>query len=161
MTDAINKALDLVPINQTGNVSKIGPTDKVLYGTTINQKEEPEEESKTSEVSDDFEYVREKLYDSATKSQEAVEDMIMIARQSQHPKAYEVLNAAIKTLADVSMSIADLQIKKQKVMPKEATPIAGETTGEGATQVINNNLFVGSTAELQKMLEDMKNKNGD
>jgi hypothetical protein len=156
MTDAINKALDLVPINQNGNVSKIGPNDNVLYGTTITQKDE--EESKNSEVTDDFEYVREKLYHSATKSQEAVEDMIMIARQSQHPKAYEVLNAAIKTLADVSMSIAELQIKKQKVAPKEASPVAGQAEGQG-NQVINNNLFVGSTAELQKMLEDMKNKN--
>jgi hypothetical protein len=93
----------------------------------------------------DLDFVRENLYDAVVKSQAAVEDMISIAQQSQHPKAYEVLNLLIKTFADVSTDIVDLQLKKQRL------------NGKGADdKAVNNNLFVGSTAELQKMLQDLK-----
>ena len=97
---------------------------------------------------DDLGFARENLYDAVIKSQAAVEDMIAIAQQSQHPKAYEVLNSLIKTFADVSTGIADLQLKKQRLQDKQPQEQNG---------TVNNNLFVGSTAELQKMLEDLKN----
>ena len=96
----------------------------------------------------DLDFARENLYDAVVKSQAAVEDMIQIAQQSQHPKAYEVLNSLIKTFADVSSGIADLQLKKQRLQGKQAAPEDNKT--------VNNNLFVGSTAELQKMLQDLK-----
>lgn len=96
----------------------------------------------------DLDFARENLYDAVVKSQAAVEDMIQIAQQSQHPKAYEVLNSLIKTFADVSSGIADLQLKKQRLQGKQAAPEDSKT--------VNNNLFVGSTAELQKMLQDLK-----
>lgn len=101
------------------------------------------------QVSDDLDFARENLYDAVVKSQAAVEDMIQIAQQSQHPKAYEVLNSLIKTFADVSSGIADLQLKKQRLQGKQEDP----------NKVVNNNLFVGSTAELQKMLQDLKPNN--
>jgi hypothetical protein len=97
----------------------------------------------------DLDFARENLYDAVVKSQAAVEDMILIAQQSQHPKAYEVLNSLIKTFADVSSGIADLQLKKQRLQGKQQ---------EDPGKVVNNNLFVGSTAELQKMLDDLKGK---
>ena len=100
----------------------------------------------------DLDFARENLYDAVVKSQAAVEDMIAIAQQSQHPKAYEVLNSLIKTFADVSSGIADLQIKKQKLQGKQSDSDENKT--------VNNNLFVGSTAELQKMLQDLKNIDG-
>jgi hypothetical protein len=99
----------------------------------------------------DVDKARDGLYDALEKSQLAVEDMISIAQQSQHPKAYEVLNAAIKTLADISMGLADLQLKKQRLNKGNTQP--------GAEGGVTNNLFVGSTAELQQMLEDIKNGN--
>lgn len=103
------------------------------------------------QIRDDVEEARDNLHNAIELSQTAVQDMLSIAQQSQHPKAYEVLNSMIKTYADVSMGLADLQMKKQRLVAKG---------GKGAdeAQTINNNLFVGSTAELQKMLEDMKNK---
>lgn len=94
---------------------------------------------------DDLDFARENLYDAVVKSQAAVEDMIAIAQQSQHPKAYEVLNSLIKTFADVSTGIADLQLKKQRLQGTQEKD-----------KTVNNNLFVGSTAELQKMLQDLK-----
>lgn len=104
------------------------------------------------QIENDVEYARQNLYDAVSKSQQAVEDMLQIAQQSQHPKAYEVLNAAIKTMADVSMGLADLQMKKQRLV--------GKLQSNDQEKTINNNLFVGSTAELRKMLESMKDGNG-
>ena len=102
-----------------------------------------------SQQENDLDFARENLYDAVVKSQAAVEDMILIAQQSQHPKAYEVLNSLIKTFADVSSGIADLQIKKQRLQGK---------VPDDQDKIVNNNLFVGSTADLQKMLQDLKNK---
>jgi len=99
----------------------------------------------------DVDAAREGLYDALSLSQQAVQDMLAIAQQSQHPKAYEILNSTIKTMADISMGLADLQLKKQRLNKGVQQP-----AGEGN---VTNNLFVGSTAELQKMLEDMKNGN--
>ena len=103
-----------------------------------------------NQADNDVNFARENLYDAAVKAQSAIEDMIAIAQQSQHPKAYEVLNSMIKTYADVSMGMADLQLKKQR--------LAGKAPVQEQQKTINNNLFVGSTAELQKMLDDLKNK---
>lgn len=106
----------------------------------------------SEQVEEDIEKVHENLNNAIDLSQTAVQDMLSIAQQSQHPKAYEVLNAMIKTYADISMGLVDLQAKKAKLVAKKP---------EGEAQTINNNLFVGSTAELQQMLENMKSKDDD
>lgn len=130
MTDKINKSLDLVSYEEKNLLVPV------------------EANTDLEQAASDIDYARTTLYDAVLKSQEAVEDMMLIARQSQHPKAYEVLNSAIKTMAETATGLADLQIKKQRVMnPK------GGQGGDG--KVVNNNLFVGSTAELQKMLAEM------
>lgn len=129
MSDDIDNALGLTPLTVYKQAN--------LPATQEQQKE------------DDLDFARENLYDAVVKSQAAVEDMIQIAQQSQHPKAYEVLNSLIKTFADVSTGIADLQLKKQRLQTKQA---------DEESKTINNNLFVGSTAELQKMLQDLKSQ---
>ncbi len=136
MTDALNKALDLVPYQEQ-------KTD--LVKTNVEADEQ---------VDGDIEYARENLYSVVSAASEAVDDMIAIARQSQHPKAYEVLNSVLKTKADVAMNLADLQMKKQRLRTQQNQ---GQTQNADG-QVINNNLFVGSTAELQQMLADMRDK---
>lgn len=103
----------------------------------------------TQQADDDVDQARTGLYDALSLSQQAVQDMLVIAQQSQHPKAYEILNSSIKTMADISMGIADLQLKKQRLNKGNVQP-----SSEGG---VTNNLFVGSTAELQQMLEDIKN----
>lgn len=103
------------------------------------------------QVQEDVEEARENIKNAIALSQQAVQDMLSIAQQSQHPKAYEVLNSMIKTYGDLSMGLVDAQLKKQR--------LNGKKGGSEETQTVNNNLFVGSTAELQQMLEDMKNKN--
>lgn len=136
MSEAINKALDLVPYEEQ-------KTDLV--------KVEVDEEA-----SGDIEYARQNLYDVVSTASEAVDDMVAIARQSQHPKAYEVLNSVLKTKADVAMNLADLQMKKQRLRSQQSN---GSQNPDG--QTIHNNLFVGSTAELQQMLNDMRAKSVD
>lgn len=105
----------------------------------------------SEQADNDVDAARDGLYDALSLSQQAVQDMLAIAQQSQHPKAYEILNNTIKTMADISMGLADLQLKKQRLNKGQTAP-----QGEGS---VTNNLFVGSTAELQQMLEDIKNGN--
>ena len=122
----------------------LGLNPIVIHGDTVQYPVKRDE----GQQENDLDFARENLYDAVVKSQAAVEDMILIAQQSQHPKAYEVLNSLIKTFADVSSGIADLQLKKQRLQ--------GKQTGPEENKTVNNNLFVGSTAELQKMLQDLK-----
>jgi trans-2-enoyl-CoA reductase len=103
----------------------------------------------SEQTDDDIDQARTGLYDALSLSQQAVQDMLAIAQQSQHPKAYEILNSSIKTMADISMGLADLQLKKQRLNKGVVQPAS-----EGG---VTNNLFVGSTAELQQMIENMRN----
>jgi hypothetical protein len=139
MTKIIDNALGLSSVNEPEIIDDYGQKLPAVRNELTEQSE------------NDVEYARENLYTAVEKSYQAVEDMLAIAQQSQHPKAYEVLNSAIKTLADISMGLADLQLKKQRLQGRK------ETAGD--PQTVNNNLFVGSTAELQKMLENLKNNN--
>ena len=109
------------------------------------------EVAKDQQAEADVDQVRENLYKAVDAASQAVQDMILIAQQSQHPKAYEALNSIIKTYADVSMGLADLHIKKQRLNGKPSPEADAKTN-------VTNNLFVGSTAELQKMLDDLRNK---
>lgn len=90
----------------------------------------------------DYEYSRDTYYDLIEKGRESLELMIEVARESEHPRAFEVLSGMIKGIADVNDKLMDLN-KKQKELTKEDKPSESSTT---------NNLFVGSTTDLQRML---------
>jgi hypothetical protein len=91
----------------------------------------------------DYEYTRANLYQLIEKGQEAINGILEIAQSSDHPRAYEVAGQLIKSVGDVSDKLIDLQ-KKMKDLdaPQKNSP----TT-------VNNSLFVGSTAELSKLLK--------
>ena len=131
--DSLDKILDIQSADVTTR------TDLVITKDIIKET-----------IESDFTYAREQIYNVLVKSQEAVEDMVDIARQSQHPKSYEVLNGMLKTLADVATNLVDLQKKQQEIMK-----MSGNQPSDQA-QTINNNLFVGSTSELQKMIGQMR-----
>ncbi len=92
----------------------------------------------------DYEYARRNMYDILEKGSSALEDMLDLARQSESPRAFEVVTNLIKTLAETNKDLLDLA-KAQKDLTKE----------EGGPEkvVTNNNLFVGSSAELLKMIK--------
>ena len=96
-------------------------------------------------ASDDFEYARRVKHDLLAKGSEALDDMMEVARSTEHPRAYEVLSNMMKNVGDVSDSLLDLHKKKKDYKNKE-----DQTALPGTT---NNNVFVGSTADLQRMLK--------
>ena len=100
----------------------------------------------------DFEYTRDTLYDLINKGREGVEEMIEVARQSEHPRAYEVLAKLIKDTADTSGQLMDLH-RKGVQLDKIENPNPQQQIGQ-----TTNNLFVGSTTELQRLLKDINEK---
>ena len=96
------------------------------------------------DINTDYDYSRESYYSLIEKGQEAIQGILDIAKEGQHPRAYEVALAGIKNVADTVDKLQDLnkKLKDLKELPKSASP------------QIKNALFVGSTTELQKMLKD-------
>lgn len=101
--------------------------------------------SDSDRFKNDYEYSRDTLFDLINKGRNALEDMIEVARESEHPRAFEVLSGLIKNVADVNDKLMDLNKKHKEFNKKEEKPAVGNTT---------NNLFVGSTTDLQRMLQN-------
>ena len=101
----------------------------------------PEEKN----VDNDYKYSRDTYYELVEKGKESLELMIEVARESEHPRAFEVLSGMIKNISDVNDRLMDLNKKKKDLDKKEEIKNIANTT---------NNLFVGSTAELQKILKN-------
>jgi len=100
-------------------------------------------EQKT-DISKDYEYTRANLYSLIEKGQEAINGILDLAQESEMPRAYEVAGQLIKSVSDATDKLMDLQ-KKLKDVEEESQ--------KGPTNVTNA-LFVGSTADLTKMLKD-------
>jgi hypothetical protein len=119
-------------------------------------KEEEEivmDEMPDETVQDDFDYARDNMRQLISKGQNALDGILTIASGSEHPRAYEVAAALMKTMAETNKDLLELQ-KTKKVLQKE-DPKVPQLEGP---QNVTNNLFVGSTAELQKMLKDKQSE---
>jgi len=99
-------------------------------------------------VESDYDKSRANLHDLLLKGQDALNYALEVAKQSEHPRAFEVVGNLIKQLADVNQQLMDIHQQKQKLdAPGKA---------EASKQVTNNNaIFVGSTSELAKMIKNM------
>ena len=95
-------------------------------------------------VESDYEYQRQNFYNLVERGTDAVEGILELAKESDHPRAYEVAGNLIKQVAEVTEKLGDLQEKMRKL--KEVP--------NNAPKNVTNALFVGSTAELQKMLKE-------
>ena len=100
----------------------------------------------TDDIENDYKYQRENFYNLVEKGTDAIEGILEIARESEHPRTYEVAGNLIKQVAEVTEKLGDLQEKMRKL--KEVP--------NNAPKSVTNALYVGSTAELQKMLRDRK-----
>ena len=98
------------------------------------------------EIENDYKYQRENFYNLVEKGTDAIEGILEIARESEHPRTYEVAGNLIKQVAEVTEKLGDLQEKMKKL--KEVP--------NNAPKSVTNALYVGSTAELQKMLKGKK-----
>ena len=101
----------------------------------------PEEKN----VDNDYKYSRDTYYELVEKGKQSLELMIEVARESEHPRAFEVLSGMIKNISDVNDRLMDLNKKKKDIDKKDEVKKIANTT---------NNLFVGSTTELQKLLKN-------
>ena len=111
--------------------------------TTVVEREKPDRLTK-DEIEKDYEYTRGNLYSIIEKGQEAINGILELAQESEMPRAYEVAGQLIKSVSDATDKLMDLQKKLKDV--EEETKQKGPNT-------VNNALFVGSTAELQKILK--------
>lgn len=91
----------------------------------------------------DFQYARENLYNLIERGQDGLEELLEIAKQSQHPRAFEVVGQMIDKLANTNKELLNLHKTKKDIQAEKAS---------GPTNVTNA-LFVGSTSELQKLLK--------
>lgn len=96
----------------------------------------------------DYQYARENFYNVIEKGTHALEDMLDVAKASEHPRAYEVVSTIMKTLVDANKDLVSMSDKKAEAEKPEE---------DKSGNVTNNNLFVGSTSELQQMLKDLRN----
>ena len=103
-----------------------------------------EEKLKINEIEKDYEYTRANLYSIIEKGQEAINGIMEVAGESASPRAYEVAGQLIKSVADTTDKLMDLQKKIKDVNEDNPTK---------TNNVTNNALFVGSTSELSKMLK--------
>ena len=111
-------------------------------------KPKPPREADKDDQTKDYEFTRGSLYSLIDKGTEALNGALEVAQESGHPRAYEVAVNAMKQVADATDKLMDLQ---QKMKNLEA-PTKRETNNT------TNNLFVGSTADLQKMLKQINKK---
>ena len=106
----------------------------------------PETKMNEEDVDNDYKYQRENFYNLIERGQDAIDGILDLARESEHPRTYEVAGQLIKNVAEVTEKLGDLQAKMKKL--KEVP--------NSAPKNVTNALFVGSTAELQKMLKGKK-----
>lgn len=132
MSDQLEKSLGLSPLSQDA-IEQYDVTNVTPIKNIPTQEEQ------------DFDYARTNLKVVIDSGQEALQQLIDIADQSQHPRAYEVIANLVNTLASANKDLLDLS-KKKKELLKNA---------EGGPQTINNNLIL-TTADLQKLLSGKK-----
>ena len=106
----------------------------------------PRPSDELDDVDADYKYQRDNFYNLIEKGQNAIEGILNVAKESDHPRGYEVAGNLIKQVAEVTEKLGDLQEKMKKL--KEVP--------NSAPKNVTNALFVGSTAELQKMLKEKK-----
>jgi len=103
-----------------------------------------------ADTEEDYVYSRDKIKNLIAKAEEAIDNMMELASETEHPRAFEVLSGMFKTTTDMMDQLITLQKKRKELtQSEEQKPSAGNTT--------NNAIFVGSTTELQKFLS----KNND
>jgi len=133
--------------NNLDDAFNITPTEVEVDQTEVKEPvgiQKPDRLTK-DDIEKDYEYTRGNLYSIIEKGQEAINGILELAQDSEMPRAYEVAGQLIKSVSDATDKLMDLQKKVKDV--NEDSPSKGPST-------VNNALFVGSTAELAKLLKN-------
>lgn len=99
-----------------------------------------------SEISTDYQYIRNNLYTITERSIEALNNLVQIADQSQHPRAYEVVALMVNSIASAQKDLMNIHHQKVKIEG---------LSSKNSPEVVNNNLFVGNTAQLDEIIKKM------
>lgn len=129
--DDLNDAFDITGDVMDATIEKVEPIPL-------------EKKKSTDDITKDYEYTRGNLYSLIEKGQEAINGILELAQESEMPRAYEVAGQLIKSVADATDKLMELQ--------KKLKDVEEESTNKGPSTV-NNALFVGSTADLAKLLK--------
>ena len=114
----------------------------------------PESTTRKMDQQDDYDLARSTLRNLIVKSEGTLDQMIELAKNSEHPRTYEVAGQLIKTVSDVAKDLLELQ-KKAKDLDKD------ENSNDGPKNITNNNVvFAGSTADLFRMIKQQNNDDG-
>ena len=144
-------------LNETFNT---GPDDDEVVDIThvpyvdeklVANKKELEKKPKKNDTTKDYEYARGNFYSIVEKGQEALNGALELAQETESARAYEVAGQLIKSVSDAADKLIDLQ-KKMK-------DIESESVTNNTTNVTNNAVFLGTTAELSKLLKQQKKDN--
>ena len=139
MDDKLSEIFELEPME----VKKIAPRS-----TDIVVSDEPADKH----IENDYDYVRTNMRDLLATGSDALLDALEVAKQSENPRAYEVVGSLMKNLADMNQQLLDVHQQKQKLTGME------KVKEDQSKQITNNNaIFVGSTSELAKMIQNMNN----
>lgn len=137
------------------NLSQVFDMEPVIQGEVIMSTGEvviPEANSQTEKIENDYDRTRANLYGLLQQGQDALGHALEIAKSSEHPRAFEVVGNLMNQLADINEQLLRLHERKQKLdTPKEVRGQGGEVKNV----TTNNSIFVGSTAELNKMIQKL------
>jgi len=112
---------------------------------------QPEEVVPTNQVEEDANFARSNIRELITKGNQAMDQLLAVAKESEHPRAYEVAATLIKSLADMNKDLLDLQKKRKDLTPN------GDGFARNAKNLnVDKAIFVGSTNELVKFLKNNK-----
>jgi hypothetical protein len=128
--------------NSVNNI--LGITSRNLKEEILDPKPLIPRPTESQDMDSDYKYSRENFYNLIERGQDAIDGILEIAKEGEHPRAYEVVGQLIKNVSEVTEKLADLQEKMKKLK---------EVPDHGPKSVTNA-LFVGSTKELQKLLKD-------
>lgn len=138
----LDKAFNITPV-EVETTPENGCSPKKEQLTNVTRPEKPDRLTK-NDISKDYEYTRGNLYSIIEKGQEAIDGILELAQESEQPRAYEVAGQLIKSVSDATDKLMDLQKKLKDV---------NEEDNKKSPTNVTNALFVGSTAELAKMIK--------
>jgi hypothetical protein len=133
LNDAFNIPSEIVSVNNINDDEKELADNKIINQSLIN------------DIKKDYEYARGNIYSIIEKGQEALNSVLELAQETESPRAYEVVGQLIKNVSDSTEKLIDLQ--------KKLKDLEQDNSKKGPTNVTNA-LFVGSTAELSKLLKN-------
>ncbi len=126
-------------IDEILEITSLVPTSELKPESNVRVK--PKTDGKDDDI--DYNYARENYYNLIERNQDAIEEMLEIAKQSEHPRAFEVVGQLIKSGLDANKELMTLHKTKKELSIEKG----------GSTTNVNNAVFVGSTADLQKLLK--------